>query len=260
MRAIEIRQATGSGASRAAVRSRAPAPLAHRGGRVHAARAQQEGPEPVRQSEEMPPPVRERLLATFARNRSPVLPKAPRSDCARERPGVPDALHDNGKTAQDQTTVGLVFSDAPRPRDPGDTFMNRSMMIPAGAAIIKSTPTSRCRRRESMGNLSAHAPARQGVEVRKRYIQTAGARSCCQCRATIQRRPIRTRDAADAAEGTKLIATGTMTIGDESDNRITSRRALGRSDGGRDAVHGLLVSFVHPARTTARAFSKPVTA
>jgi hypothetical protein len=101
-------------------------------------REQQEGPEPVRQSEENAPTgPTNGLLATFAPGTGPTV--LPEGTAIRVRAGTTLVFQmhytTTGKMAEDQTTVGLVFSAAPPADEIRAThFMNRSMMIPAGAA------------------------------------------------------------------------------------------------------------------------------
>lgn len=100
-------------------------------------REQREGPESVRQSEENAPmgPTNG-LLATFAPGTNPTA--LPEGAAIRIRAGTTLVFQMHyttmGTEAEDRTSIGLIFSDAP-PRDEiGAThFMNQSLLIPAGA-------------------------------------------------------------------------------------------------------------------------------
>lgn len=101
-------------------------------------REQLEGPDPVRQSEENGPTgPTNGLLATFAPGTGPtVLPEGTAIRVPRGATLVFQMHYTTvGKAAEDRTAVGLAFSDAPPADEIRAThFMNRSLMIPAGAA------------------------------------------------------------------------------------------------------------------------------
>jgi len=100
-------------------------------------REQQEGPEPVRQSEENAPMgPNNGLLATFAPGTGPVV--MPEGAAIRIRAGstLVFQMHYTavGKETADQTSIGLIFADPPEEEVRATHFMNRAMVIPPGAA------------------------------------------------------------------------------------------------------------------------------
>ena len=101
-------------------------------------RAQQEGPEPVRLSQENGPTgPTNGLLATFAPGTGPVV--LPEGSAIRVRAGstLVFQMHytATGTPGDDRTSVGLVFADAPPKEEIRAThFMHLGLMIPAGAA------------------------------------------------------------------------------------------------------------------------------
>jgi hypothetical protein len=100
-------------------------------------RAQQEGPEPVRLSQENGPTgPTNGLLATFAPGTGPVT--LPEGTAIRIPAGssLVFQMHytATGTAGTDQTTVGFVFADAPPKEQIRAThFMHQGLMIPAGA-------------------------------------------------------------------------------------------------------------------------------
>lgn len=100
-------------------------------------REQQEGPEPVRRSEENAPMgPNNGLLATFAPGTGPIV--MPDGAAIRIRAGstLVFQMHYTtvGKETPDQTSVGVIFADAPEEEVRATHFMNRAMVIPPGAA------------------------------------------------------------------------------------------------------------------------------
>jgi len=101
-------------------------------------RIQMEGPEPVRLSEENAPTgPTNGLIGTFAPGTPPVV--LPEGSAIRVPAGstLVFQMHytTTGKPAEDQTSIGFVFADAPPSDEVRAThFMNRIMVIPAGAA------------------------------------------------------------------------------------------------------------------------------
>ena len=100
-------------------------------------REQLQGPEPVRTSQENGPTgPTNGLLATFAPGIGPLV--MPDGAAIRVRAGTTLVFQmhytTTGKEAADQTSIGLVFTDAPRDEVRPVHVMNLSMVIPAGAS------------------------------------------------------------------------------------------------------------------------------
>ena len=139
VRAVEIRPGNREVVHHALLFTRAPAPPTGTPRRrmFTQPRAQQEGPEPVRLSQENAPTgPTNGLLATFAPGTGPV--RLPQGAAIRIPAGssLVFQMHytATGTAATDQTTVGMVFADAPPKEQIRAThFMHMGLMIPAGA-------------------------------------------------------------------------------------------------------------------------------
>lgn len=220
-------------------------------------RAQMEGPEPVRQSEENAPTgPTNGLLATFAPGTGPVV--LPEGTAIRVRAGTTLVFQmhytPSGSPAQDQTSVGLVFADAPPTDEIRAThFMNRSLLIPAGAANHQVDADITFNEDVKLWGLFPHTHLR-GIRWKYEAIYPDGRREVVLSVPNYDfnwQHYYELETPIIMPKGTKLVATAHYdnSTGNPDNPDAKSDVRWGEQTWEEMQYTGLLLSFVHPAPT-----------